>query len=184
MTDWCGEPGCGCFHSGSPIAQRRTRLKSVLVWDSCPFIGIYGITMRGRNFLFASWSPRLLLVPLPGLICLWYTLALDGLARYLAINDIAWINLLLSCILEQVNFGLTWFAYISQWKNKGRQCRGRRDGGASPGDSEYKEMVTRKWLSCCLISWPIYYLKRVQNSSLNSNGSHPQQQDHLTDIIF
>lgn len=64
----------------------------------------------------------------------------EGCARHLAINGVTWVYLLLSCILEQVTFGLTWFPHISWWKDKGRRCQGRRDSGTLARGSGDKEM--------------------------------------------
>lgn len=132
------------------------------------------MTVRGRSFdlQLEVWGPNW--SPLPGLIYLQNTLALEGFARHLATNGIAWLHLLLACILEQENFGLTWIAYVSPWKDKGKRCQSKRAGGALPGGSGDTKMVTRKWLSCGLTSRPTYYLKRVWISPLNFNGSDPQ----------
>lgn len=143
--------------------------------------------MRGRSFdlQLEVWGPNW--SPLPVLIYLQNTVALEGFARHLAISGIACIHLLLACILEQENFGLTWIAYVSQWKDKGKRCQSRRASGALPGGSGDTKMVTRECLSCGLTSRPPYYLKRVQISSLNFNASDPQaarpsRWNHILDV--
>lgn len=75
--------------------------------------------------------------PLPGLIYLQNTPALEGFAGHLAINGIAWIHLLLACILEQENFGLSW---ITSEKIKANNAKAEE-----PVEHYQVVLVIQKW---------------------------------------